>query len=71
MKTLSEFIAPLLSRLGQKQVRENVISLTGKLIENQTGQLWSISEDKNEYSRNLSLLNGTLKTQRFARLINI
>ena len=48
MKTLAEFIAPLLSRLGQKQVRENIIDLTGKLIENQTGQLWSISEDKNE-----------------------
>lgn len=71
MKTLSEFIAPLLSRLGQKQVRENVISLTGKLIENQTGQLWSISEDKNEYSRNLSLLNGTLKTVVDVEKLNI
>ena len=62
MKTLAEFMAPLLSQLGQKQVRENVVGLTGKLIENQTGQLWSVSEDRNEYDRHLNLLNGTLQT---------
>jgi len=71
MKTLAEFIAPLLSSLGQKQVRENLEGLTGKLIENQTGQLWTISEDGNEYNRNLSLLNGTLKTVVDVEKLNI
>ena len=71
MKTLAEYIAPLLERLGQKQVRENVTTLSGKLIENQTGQLWSISEEGNEYNRNLSLLNGTLKTVVDVEKLNI
>lgn len=71
MKTLSEFLSPLLSQLGQKQVRGNVVSLTGKLIENQTGQLWSVSEDRNEYERNLNLLNGTLQTVVDVEKLNI
>lgn len=71
MKTLGEFIAPLLSSLGQKQVRENIVDLTGKLIENQTGQLFTVSEDGNEYNRNLSLLNGTLKTVVDVEKLNI
>lgn len=71
MKTLAEFIAPLLSTLGQKQVKENLEALTGKLIENQTGQLWSISKDGNEYNRNLSLLNGSLKTVVDVEKLNI
>lgn len=62
MKTLSEYIAPLLAQLGQKQVRENTENLTNKIIDNQTGQLWSLSEDKNEYNKNLRLLNGSLQT---------
>jgi hypothetical protein len=62
MKTLSEYIAPLLAQLGQKQVRENTENLSNKLIDNQTGQLWSLSDDKNEYNRNLRLLNGSLQT---------
>jgi hypothetical protein len=62
MKTLSEYIAPLLEQLGQKQVRENTENLSNKIIDNQTGQLWSLSEDKNEYNKNLRLLNGSLQT---------
>ena len=62
MKTLSEYIAPLLAQLGQKQVRENTETLSNKIIDNQTGQLWSLSEDKNEYNKNLRLLNGSLQT---------
>ncbi|MGK0363027.1 MAG: hypothetical protein ACI85O_000068 [Saprospiraceae bacterium] len=62
MKTLSEYIAPLLSQLGQKQVRENTENLSNKIIDNQTGQLWSLSEDTNEYNRNLRLLDGSLQT---------
>lgn len=62
MKTLSEYIAPLLAQLGQKQVRENIENLSNKIIDNQTGQLWSLSEDKNEYNKNLRLLNGSLQT---------
>lgn len=62
MKTLSEYISPLLEQLGQKQVRANTKNLSEKLLENQTGQLWSLSEDKNEYNRNLRLLNGSLQT---------
>jgi hypothetical protein len=62
MKTLSEYIAPLLEQLGQKQVRENTENLSNKLIDSQTGQLWSLSEDKNEYNKNLRLLNGSLET---------
>lgn len=62
MKSLSEYIAPLLEQLGQKQVRENTENLSNKIIDNQTGQLWSLSEDKNEYNKNLRLLNGSLQT---------
>jgi hypothetical protein len=62
MKTLSEYIALLLEQLGQKQVRENTENLSNKIIYNQTGQLWSLSEDKNEYNKNLRLLNGSLQT---------
>lgn len=62
MKTLSEYISPLLAQLGQKQVRENTENLSNKIVNNQTGQLWSLSENKNEYNRNLRLLNGSLQT---------
>lgn len=62
MKTLGEYIAPLLNQLGQKQVRENTENLSNKIIDNQTGQLWSLSDDKNEYNRNLRLLDGSLQT---------
>jgi len=62
MKKLREYIAPLLDQLGQKQVRENTEALSNKLIDNQTGQLYSLSEDKNEYNKYLRLLNGTLQT---------
>jgi len=62
MKTLTEFLAPLLNQLGQKQVRENVAELSGKLVDNQTGQLWSLSEDTAEYTKYRRLLDGTLKT---------
>lgn len=62
MKTLSEYIAPLLEQLGQKQVRENTENLSNKIINNQTSQLWSLSENKNEYNKNLRLLNGSLQT---------
>jgi hypothetical protein len=62
MKTLQEYIAPLLEQLGQKQVRDNLEQLSKNLIDDQTGQLWSLSDDKNEYNRNLRLLNGSLQT---------
>lgn len=62
MKTLSEFISPLLCQLDQKQPRKNAEVLTEKLVTAQTGKLWSLSEDRNEYNRNKSLLDGSLKT---------
>lgn len=62
MKTLEEYMFPLLEQLNQKQVRENTQNLTNKLIDNQTGQLWSLSEDNNEYNKNIRLLNGSLQT---------
>lgn len=62
MKTLSEYLEPLLEQLGQSQVKRNTSVLSEKLIKSQTGQLWNISEDSSEYARNLRLLDGSLKT---------
>jgi hypothetical protein len=62
MKSLDEYLSPLLDQLGQSQVKENVKSLSGHLIEGQTGQLWNISSDNAEYTRYLRLLDGSLKT---------
>ena len=65
MKTLIDFMSPLLTQLDQKQPRENTLILGEKLVSKSRSigsKLWSLSEDRNEYNRNRNLLDGSLKT---------
>lgn len=62
MQSLSDYLNSLQKQLGQKQVRANTEDLGEKIVAEQTGQLWNLSEDKKQYDRFISLLNGSLKT---------
>ena len=45
MQSIRKYLSALTTQLGQKQVRKNVDDLSEKLIDHQTGKLWTISED--------------------------
>lgn len=62
MQTISDYLNSLQKQLGQKQVRSNTEDLGKKIVAEQTGQLWNLSDDKKQYDRFISLLNGSLKT---------
>jgi len=71
MKTLTEYLKSLEEQLGQKQVRDNVKDLGGKMVTEQTGQLWNLSSDKKQYDRFISMLNGSLQTVVDSNKLNI
>jgi hypothetical protein len=62
MQTISDYLNSLQKQLGQKQVRSNTEDLGKRVVSEQTGQLWNLSDDKKQYDRFISLLNGSLKT---------
>lgn len=62
MKSISDYLNSLQKQLGQKQIRTNTQDLGEKIVAEQTGRLWNLSEDKKQYDKFVSLLNGSLKT---------
>lgn len=55
------YLIPLLSKLKQKQVKSNVITLFQRVIREKSIQMWRLAETKNEYNNFHNLVNGQLK----------
>lgn len=60
--TLSTYISPLLSNFYDKRIIRNTEQMIQKIIENKSIRIWSNSEDKAEFDRQKSLLDGSLKS---------
>jgi Transposase DDE domain len=59
--TFLNYLAPLLVKLKQKQVKANLITLAQRVIREKSIQMWRLSETKNEYNNFHNLVNGQLK----------
>jgi len=68
---IPEYTEKLTNRLGQKQVRENCKDLINKIIANRNCQLWSLSDNANQYNNFHNMLNGSLKTTVSTDKINL
>lgn len=69
-KKLTDHLEPLLNKLNQKQVKENLFSLILSIIRDKTMQLWRLSKDKREYDNWHNMVNGTLKNKVDVEKIN-
>jgi hypothetical protein len=56
------YISGLLSFFKDRRIIENIEQMIQKIIENKTIQLFKIADDKKEYNRYKSLLEGSLKS---------
>ncbi len=59
--SLSNFTNNLFGFINQSQTIENCSSLINKIIKEKNCQLWSLSDDPNEYNRYHRMLDGSLK----------
>jgi hypothetical protein len=59
---LSNYLSGVLSKFKDNRVVENVMELVQNIIEHKSVRLWTISEDKAEFTRSKRLLDGSLKS---------
>jgi hypothetical protein len=62
MCKLKQYLLPLLARLAQKQVRDNLKKLIEKMVAKGGSNLYSLYENKSEYVNVCRMLSGDLKT---------
>jgi Transposase DDE domain len=60
IRSLDTYCAPLLSKLGNKQVKKNFSALLENIFNKKSIQLWKLSEDKNTFNRFRDMLNDSL-----------
>ena len=68
---LSSYCEPLLAQLAQPQVKKNAKVLIEKIIGGKNSNIYSISTDKNEYTKNHRMLDGSLKTVLDSNKLNV
>ena len=59
---LTFYISGLLSFFKDRRIIENIEQMIQKIMEKKTIRGWSVAEDKKEYNRYKSLLDGSLKS---------
>jgi len=59
---LTFYISGLLSFFKDRRIIENIEQMIQKIMEKKTIRLFTVAEDKKEYNRYKSLLDGSLKS---------